>query len=189
MKSYEGLCNGFLVGKHTKRRYDIGNERRPTSTLDLFHNDVSRPIPTISINGSRQFLISIQDYTRHCWIYFLKQKSKVFETFKNFKALVENTLGKKIKALKLDIGGDYITREFQQLCASTGLKMQHLVPYTPQQNGIAKRKNVSLKEIATCLLEVRNIPSCLWDEAVSCTSYIQNIVPHNSMGGVTPSKN
>ena len=54
----------------------------------------------------------IDDYSRYCWIYFLKQKSKVFETFKALKALDENTLGKKIKALILDNGGEYIKREF-----------------------------------------------------------------------------
>ena len=112
----------------------------------------------------------------------------MFETLKFFKALDENTLGNKIKALISDNGGEYIKREFQQLCASTCIQMQHSSPYTPQQNGVAKRKNRSLKEMDTCLLEAINIPPYLWDEAVNYGSYIHNTMPDNSVIGVTPFK-
>ena len=56
--------------------------------------------------------------------------------------------------------------------------MEHSVSYTPQQNGVAKRKNRSLKEMATCLLQAKNFLPSLWNEAVNCASYIQNMVPH-----------
>ena len=64
--------------------------------------------------------------------------------------------------------------------------MEHLVPYTPQQNGVDERKNISLKEMATCLLHAKHLPPSLWAEAVKCASYLQNRVPHKSMVGVTP---
>ena len=64
--------------------------------------------------------------------------------------------------------------------------MEHSVIYTPQQNGMAERKNISLKEMETCLLQAKNIPPCLWDEIVNYTSYIQNRVPHKSVVGATP---
>ena len=46
--------------------------------------------------------------------------------------------------------------------------MEHSAPYTPQHNGVAERKNRSLKEMETCLLKEKNLPPCLWDEVVSC---------------------
>ena len=61
--------------------------------------------------------------------------------------------------------------------------MEHSVPYTPQQNGVAKRKNRSLKEMATCLLHAKNLPPSLWAKAVNCASYLQNRVPHKSVVG------
>ena len=64
--------------------------------------------------------------------------------------------------------------------------MEQLVPYTPQQNGVAERKNISLKEMETCLLHGKNLPPSLWAEAVNRASYLQNRVPHKSLVGVTP---
>ena len=108
-------------------------EIRVFFALYLVHSDVFGPIPTTSMNVSRYFMTFIDDYSRYCWIYFLNEKSKAFETFKIFKVLAENNLGKKIKALRLDNGGEYIKREFQQLCASTSIQMQHSIPYNPQK--------------------------------------------------------
>ena len=65
-------------------------------------------MPITSMNGSRYFLTFIDDYSSYCWIYFLKKKYEVFETFKIFKDLDENTLGKNIKALISDNGREYV---------------------------------------------------------------------------------
>ena len=110
--------------------YEVGKARRAPSALDMVHSDVSEPIPITSMNGSTYFMTFIDYYSRYFCIYFLEPKSKVFETFKIFKALYENNIDKNIKALRFDNGGEYIKREFQQVCASTGIQMQHSVPYT-----------------------------------------------------------
>ena len=60
-KSSKGVCTGCLVGKHPKKRYEVGKERRVSSTLDLIHHDVSGPIPTTYMNGSKYFLAFIDD--------------------------------------------------------------------------------------------------------------------------------
>ena len=80
----------------------------------------------------------------------------------------------------------YVKGEFQQLCALIGIRMQHSVPYIPQQNGLDERKNRSLKEMATCLLEARSIPPYLWAEAVNFASYVHNRVPHKLVIKDTP---
>ena len=65
-----GVCPGFLVGKHPKKRYEVGKETRATSTLDLIHNDVLGVVPTTSINGSRYFLTFIDDFSRFAGYIF-----------------------------------------------------------------------------------------------------------------------
>ena len=64
--------------------------------------------------------------------------------------------------------------------------MQHSTPYTPQQNGVAERKNRSLKEMETCMIKVREINPKIWDEAINCAAHIQNRAFHKSMKGMTP---
>ena len=67
-----------------------------------------------------------------------------------------------------------------------GIRMEHSVPYTPLQNGVAERKNRSLKEMETCLVHGKNLPPSLWEEAVNCVSYLHNRVPHKLLVGATP---
>ena len=86
--------------------------------------------------------------------------------------MVENNFNKKIKLIRSDGGGEYLKIYFQNFCESEGIRMEHLVPYTPQQNGVAKRKNRSLKEMETCLLHGKHLPPSLWDEAVNYASYL-----------------
>ena len=64
--------------------------------------------------------------------------------------------------------------------------MQKSTPYTPQQNGVAERKNRSHKEMATCMIEARDISPKIWDEAINCAADIQNRALHKSFKGKTP---
>ena len=113
----------------------------------------------------------IDDFSRYCCVYFLKLKYEVFETFKVYKYLVENACGNKIKVLRTENGKDYFNKNFQHLCEECGIQMQHFVPYTPQQNGVAERKNGALKEMATCMMEEKDLNPNIWDEAINYAAY------------------
>ena len=63
--------------------------------------------------------------------------------------------------------------------------MQQSIPYTPQQNGVAKRKNRSLKEMTTCMMEAKTSPPNFWTEDINCASYIHNRVPHKHLDDIT----
>ena len=92
----------------------------------------------------------------------------------------------ELKILRSDNGCEYVKSEFIQYCKDAGIYMQHSIPYTPQQNGVAERKNSSLKEMATCMMEAKTLPPKFWAEAINCASYIQNRVPHKHIYGMTP---
>ena len=64
--------------------------------------------------------------------------------------------------------------------------MQHSIPYTPQQNGVAERKNRSLKEMETCMMEAKTLPPNFWVEDIKCASNIQNRLPHKHLDGIIP---
>ncbi|GJR47700.1 retrotransposon protein, putative, ty1-copia subclass [Tanacetum coccineum] len=77
----------------------------------------------------------------------LKHKHEVFETFKVFKNEVENQLGKTIKVLRSDRGGEYISQEFKDYLKACGIVQQLTPPYTPQHNGVSERRNRTLLDM------------------------------------------
>ena len=89
------------------------------------------------------------------WVTFLKGKTKHSEKFKNFKSLVENECGHKIKCLRFDNGGELTSKYFNQFCEENGIQRQFSVSRTLQQNRITKRKNRIVQETSrTMLFEV-----------------------------------
>ena len=78
IKSLNGACIGYVVGKHPKCSYEKGKARRASQPLGLVHSYLIGPLPTLSYGGSRYVLTFIDDYLRFCWVYFLKLKSKLF---------------------------------------------------------------------------------------------------------------
>ena len=74
-------------------------------------------------------------------MYFLKQKYEVFEIFKVLKDLVEKLSGNNIKVLRNDNGKEYVNNKIHRICDKSGIQMQHFVPYTPHQNGVAECKS------------------------------------------------
>ena len=78
---------------------------RAKKPLELIHADVCGPIKPSSLGKNNYFLLFIDDFSRKTWVYFLKQKLKVFSAFKKFKAAVEKENDQDIKAMRTDRGG------------------------------------------------------------------------------------
>ena len=93
------LCEGCLFGKQSRKRFPKESMTRAREPLQLIHSDVCGPFTPLSFSKDRYFLIFIDDYSHNTWVYFLKEKSQVFECFKIFKAQVEKDSGYQIKAI------------------------------------------------------------------------------------------
>ena len=107
-KTSNGNCKGCFVSKHREHKFDRGKVSHAKSILVLTHSDISGPIPTTSMIGSRYVLTFIDDFSRYTWVFFLQKKYEVFERFTEFKAFVESAYERKIKSLRYDNRGDYI---------------------------------------------------------------------------------
>jgi len=92
------------------------------------------------------------------WVYFLEKKSEAFTYFREFKALVEKQCGHNMKILRTDRGGEFIDEEFMSFCKKHGIKRELTVRRTPQQNGVAERKNRTIVEMARSMLQSKNLP-------------------------------
>ena len=86
--------------------------------MKLVHTDVWGKAFVPSLGGSLYFVTFIDDANRKVWIYFLKQKSDVFDVFKKWLIQVENETSLKFKCLTLDNGSEYCNSRFEELCAN-----------------------------------------------------------------------
>jgi hypothetical protein len=85
----KGVCEGCVLEKHPQEKFVKGKSQQASTPLDLIHSDLMGPFPHPLINKARFVLIFFDDFSCFTWIYFLRQKSEVFQHLKDFKALVE----------------------------------------------------------------------------------------------------
>ncbi|KZV17034.1 hypothetical protein F511_34284 [Dorcoceras hygrometricum] len=150
---------------------------RSTKPLELIHTDVCDLKLVQSRGGKRYFITFIDDCTRYCYIYLLRSKDEAIEAFTKYKNEVENQLTSKIKMIRSDRGGEYVA-PFEEFCSNSGIIHQTTAPYSPQSNGVAERKNRTLKEMMNALLTNSGLPQNLWVEAILTANHILNKIPH-----------
>ena len=100
--------------------------------------------------------------------------------------MVETQSGQNVKVLRTDNGGEYISKEFNVFCQEAGIVHQLTAPYSPQQNGVSERKNITVMEMARCMLFEKKLPKLLWVEAVNTSVYLLNRLPTKSVQSKTP---
>eukprot|EP00253_Pinus_taeda_P005517 PITA_05517 len=122
VEEHKEVCEGCAKGKHARERFPKGSSWRAHHPLQLVHSDICGPMQTKSLGKSSYFITFIDDYSRNCGVYFLKAKSEALDTFKKFKALVENERGCKIKCLWNDHGGEFCSKDFQSYCDMNGIR-------------------------------------------------------------------
>lgn len=182
------LCDICMKGKQNRECIPKQSAWRSNKTLELVHSDICGPISPISSSGKRYILNFIDDQCRKCWTFFLNEKSEAFKMFKEFKAAVEREIGELLICLRTDRGGEFTSRAFQEFCVENGIKRQLTAAYTPQQNGVAERKNISLMNMARCMLFGMKVPLIFWPEAVQYAVHILNRSPTKVLGEVTPTE-
>jgi len=106
------FCESCPQGKHSRAKFPL-SDRRGREPLDLVHSDLCGKMNEKSLGGAEYFLSFIDDSTRYVWVYFLKSKDQVFEKFVEWKAMVETSVGRKLKVLRTDNGGEYTSKEFE----------------------------------------------------------------------------
>ena len=117
---------------------------------------------------------------------FRSKEGEAFKWFRTFKALVENQAEKRIKVLRTDNGFEYESNEFNDFCNEASIKSETTTVYTPEQNGVAERKNKTIVEVACAMLYDQGLLKFLWGEASNTAAYVQNRCPHQALNSKTP---
>ena len=81
-------CDACILGKHNKQCFHDSHSRAH-GKLELVHLNLCGPMPIPSTNGNKYMMPFIDDYTRMCWVYLLKNKFDAFQTYNNFHTWIE----------------------------------------------------------------------------------------------------
>ncbi|GJT59530.1 retrotransposon protein, putative, ty1-copia subclass [Tanacetum coccineum] len=166
-------CKSCISRKMASKPFPHQVER--ADLLGLIHTDVCGPFRIVSREGASYFITFTDDFNRYGYVYLMKQKHEVFETFKVFQNEVENQLGKKIKAIRSDRGGEYLSHEFVNHMKSCGIVSQHTPPYTPQHNKVSERRNQTLLDMVRSMMNLTNLPKSFWGYALESAARILNM--------------
>ncbi|GJR92257.1 putative ribonuclease H-like domain-containing protein [Tanacetum coccineum] len=151
--------------------------------LHMLHMDLFGLTFVKSLMKKMYCLVVTDDYSRFSWVFFLATKDETSGILKSFITGVENLIDQRVKVIRCDNGTEFKNKEMNQFCERKGIKREFSVARTPQQNGVAERKNRTLIEAARTMLADSKLPTTFWAEAVNTACYVQNRVlvtkPHN----------
>ena len=174
------MCESYLEGKMTKRPFKAKGYRA-TKSLELVHTDVCGPM-SIQVRGGYEYFVTFtDDYSRYGFFYLMFQKSETFDKFREYKAEAEKHLGIHIKQLQSDQGSEYLYGEFKFYLTQEGIVSQLSAPRTPQQNGVAERRNRTLLDMVRSMLSYSSLPISFWGYALETATYLLNFIPSKSV--------
>ncbi|GJW03895.1 putative ribonuclease H-like domain-containing protein [Tanacetum coccineum] len=190
------ICVACKKGKQHKASCKYKLDRIIRNPLELLHMDLFGPVSIESINKKRYCLVVTDDFSRFSWVFFLATKDKTFEILCNLIISLEKQLNHHVKIIRCDNGTEFKNYVMNEFCAKKGIKREFSVARTPQQNGVAERKNRTLIEAARTMLADSLLPIPFWAEAVNTACYVlnrvlvtkpQNKTPYELLIGKSPS--
>jgi transposase InsO family protein len=166
-----GACQaGKQVGTHHHAK-NIMTTIRP---LEMLHIDLFGSVAYINIGGNKYGLVIINDYSCFTWVFFLQDKSEAQEVLKKFLRRAENKFDAKVKKIRSDNDTEFKNTQVEDFTDEEDIKYEFSAPYTPQQNGVAKKKNRTLIEMARTMLDEYKTSDQFWAEAINTACHATN---------------
>ncbi|KAL0451314.1 UNVERIFIED_CONTAM: hypothetical protein Slati_1109500 [Sesamum latifolium] len=146
-----------------------------------FVPNVCGPLSIPARGGFSYFITFTDDHSRYGYVYLMRYKSEAFGRFKEYRLEVENQTNRKIKALRSDRGGEYLSGEFIDYLKENGILSQWTPPGTPQLNGVAERRNRTLLDMVRSIMSFMELPPSFWGYALETAAKLLNIAPFKSV--------
>ncbi|KAJ9541286.1 hypothetical protein OSB04_027792 [Centaurea solstitialis] len=179
-------CVACLKGKQHKASHKSKTINTVSAPLQLLYMDLFGPTNVMSIGKKSYCLVIIDDYSRFTWVFFLRTKDETSGLIKPFVIRIENQTNLRVKVIRSDNGTEFKNADLNSFCEDKGIERQFSAPRTPQQNGVAERRNRTLIEAARTMLADSKLPITFWAEAVNTACYVQNRVLVVKSKGNTP---
>ncbi|GJY19896.1 ribonuclease H-like domain-containing protein [Tanacetum coccineum] len=169
-------CLACRKGKQHRASCKKIEERTVREPLELLHMDLFGPVSVESINRKKYCLVVTDDCSKFSWVFFLAYKDETYDMLHDLIVGLENKLRHKVKTIRCDHGTEFKNHLMNEFCAKKGIKREYSIARTPQQNGVAERKNRTLIEAARTMLADSLLPIQFWAEAVNTACYVLNRV-------------
>ena len=188
-------CTPCLTGKSHRLSFPT-SETKTQQPLELLHMDLMGPIkPAAAADGASYLATFLDDYSGLAIVQPIKTKDAALEAARRIIPLLETQSGYKLKAIRTDNGGEYISKAFDTWLRPKGVIHQLTAPYTPQQNGKAERLNRTIMDRVRAMLAESGLDPSLWAEAALTAAYTRNrsatptqaLTPYEAFFGVQPS--
>ncbi|RVX14359.1 Retrovirus-related Pol polyprotein from transposon TNT 1-94 [Vitis vinifera] len=179
-------CESCQLGKHTRVSFPKRLNNRAKSPFELVHTDVWGPCRIASTLGFQYFVTFIDDYSRCTWLFLMKNRAELFSIFQKFYTEIQTQFNISIRVLRSDNAREYFSTQFTSFMSHHGILHQSSCAHTPQQNGVAERKNRHLVETARTLLLHNHVPFRFWGDAVLTACYLINRMPSSVLHDQIP---
>lgn len=144
------FCNACQLGKHLNFPFSKSNNTT-LMPFEIVHSDLWTS-PIQSLSGYKYYVMFLDDFTHHLWVYPLRRKGEVFSKFIHFSAVVQTQFGVTIKSLQCDNGGEYNNGQFLKHFSDNGISFRFSCPHTSQQNGKSERMIWTINNAIRALL-------------------------------------
>ncbi|KAJ0677880.1 putative RNA-directed DNA polymerase [Helianthus annuus] len=172
----QDICVSCQKGKQTKKSHPLKKINTVSMPLERLHMDLFGPMKHKTTFGDAYCLVVTDDYSRFSWVSFMAHKSETPGILKDLLTMLENLYTLKVKRIRSDNGTEFKNQVMDEFCTSKGILHEYSSRYTPQQNGVAERKNRTIIETARTMLVESELPIQFWGEAVSAACYTLNRV-------------
>jgi Reverse transcriptase (RNA-dependent DNA polymerase)/GAG-pre-integrase domain len=181
----DDICEPCIEGRMHRAPHTKAAERA-TEPLALVSTDVKGPMEVRSREGNQYWIVFMCSFSGMAAVYFMREKGEGTEKFKLYKAWAENQLGRKIKRLRDDKGGEYRSHELLSFTNQSGIDRERTIRDTPEQNGQAERFNLTLSEGITSMLSQAQLPPSMWQDAAATYVHMYNRKPSKARGMRSP---
>lgn len=179
------FCTSCVLGKQQRKHFPKSSFKS-SKIGELIHADLCGPMEVQSIGGAKYFLLLKDDYSHYRFVYFIHNKSEVFEKLRICLNLIKNQTGSKIKVLRTDGGGEFVNSETKNFLKNLGIIHEVSTPYCPEQNGRVEREMRTVVEAARTMLVAKNMDKSFWAEAVNTATFVINRTGTSTIPNKTP---
>ncbi|GJX29809.1 retrovirus-related pol polyprotein from transposon TNT 1-94, partial [Tanacetum coccineum] len=168
------LYSACAMGKSKKHSHKPKTDDTNQEKLFLLHMDLCGLMRVQSVNGKKYILVIVDDYSRFTWVKFLASKDEAPDFIIKFLKMIQVRLNATVRNIHTDNRTEFVNQTLRDYYESIGISQETLVARTPQHNGVFKRHNRTLVEVAHTMLIYTKASLFLWAEAVATACYTQN---------------